>query len=80
MTQPSQKPELSQLHRLQGQLKGVEKMINKDYKISDVIQQLEAVRGNLKSLERKLLTEKIKNFKEKDEDFKKAVNFILKIS
>ena len=79
MTQPSQKPELSQLHRLQGQLKGVEKMINKDYKISDVIQQLEAVRGNLKSLERKLLTEKIKNFKEKDEDFKKAVNFILKI-
>lgn len=78
MTKGSQKPEISQLHRLQGQLGGVGKMINQNTKVSEILQQLEAVRGNLKALEKQILSQKIKNLKE--EELKKACNYLLKIS
>lgn len=78
MVQKLQKAELSQLHRLQGQLKGVEKMIRSNYKLNDLMQQIEAVRGSLKSLEKRILTEKIKN--SKDEELKKVISYIFKIS
>jgi len=77
-TRGEQKPEISQLHRLQGQLKGVEKMIAEDNKTSAILQQLEAVRGNLKALEKRILEGKIKNIK--DEELKKTYNYLLKIS
>lgn len=74
----NQDPKISQLHRLQGQLAGIEKMITKKDKISNIIQQLEAVRGNLKSLEKRILAQNIKNIK--DEELKKIHNYWLKIS
>lgn len=78
MAKQLQKPEISQLHRLQGQLKGVEKMIAEDKKTSSILQQLEAVRGNLKALEKRILEGKIKNIK--DEELKKTYTYLLKIS
>ena len=73
-----QKSEISQLHRLQGQLQGVEKMIINSAKPSETIQQIEAVRGALKTLEKRILGEITKNIKE--EELKKSINYLLKIS
>jgi len=73
-----QQPEISQLHRLQGQLLGIEKMISKNSSTSQIIQQLEAVRGNIKSLEKRLIEQKTKNIK--DDEVKKIYNYLLKIS
>ena len=78
MTKELQKPEISQLHRLQGQLLGVEKMISQNTKISEIIQQIEAVRGNLKALEKRLLGQDTRNLK--DDELKKAINYLLKVS
>jgi DNA-binding FrmR family transcriptional regulator len=78
MAKNLQKPELSQLHRLQGQLRGVEKMITQKAKASETLQQIEAVRGNLKALEKRILSQNLKNLK--DEELKKTYNYLLKIS
>jgi len=78
MVKVLQKPEISQLHRLSGQLRGVEKMVNQNAKVSEILQQIEAVRGNLKTLEKRILGQKIKNLK--DEELKKTYNYLLKIS
>jgi DNA-binding FrmR family transcriptional regulator len=71
-----QMPEISQLHRLQGQLTGIEKMIAAKNKTSSIIQQLEAVRGNIKSLEKKILEQKIKEIK--DSELKKSALYLIK--
>ena len=76
MNKTSQTAITSQLHRLQGQLAGVEKMITADKKTSEIIQQIEAVCGSLKSLEKKLLTDKVNEIK--DVELKKAINITLK--
>ncbi|MBI3290742.1 metal-sensing transcriptional repressor [Candidatus Falkowbacteria bacterium] len=75
---PKKDPNISRLHRLQGQLAGIEKMIENTDKTSGIIQQLEAVRGSLKSLEKNILSKKIKNIS--DEELKKTINYLLKIS
>lgn len=67
---------ISQLHRLQGQLNGVENMIMGNKKPSEIVQQIEAVCGSLKSLEKKLLADKINEIK--DPELKKALNTALK--
>lgn len=73
-----QQSEISQLHRLQGQLRGVEKMIAKPTKATEILQQIEAVRGSLKALEKRILSQKTKNLK--DEELKKALDYLIKIS
>lgn len=78
MTKQLQQPEISQLHRLEGQLLGVEKMISQEAKPSEVLQQLEAIRGNLKALEKRILSQKMKNIN--DSELKKAYDYLLKIS
>lgn len=67
---------LNRLHRLVGQLTGVEKLISQQADLTDVIQQIEAVRGSLRGLEKELLGEKIKKIK--DADLKKAAEVLLK--
>lgn len=71
-----QRPEISQLHRLYGQLQAVEKMIDNKAKIFDVLQQIEAVRGSLLSLEKKIMARKIESTR--DEELKKIYNYLLK--
>jgi len=78
MIKDLQKPEISQLHRLQGQLRSVEKMIAQNGETLEILQQLEAVRGNLKALEKRILDNIAKNIK--DEKLKKAYHYLLKIS
>lgn len=73
-----QKAEISQLHRLQGQLRGVEKLVEQNAKADRILQQIEAVRGNLKALEKRILSQKIKNLK--DVELEKMLNYLLKIS
>ena len=71
-----QSAKISQLHRLQGQLQAVEKMIEDDKKPSEIIQQIEAVSGSLKSLKKKLLKDSLKTIK--DSELRKVVDLILK--
>jgi len=78
MSKPLQKPEISQLHRLKGQLSGIEKMIKNNTKTSEIIQQIEAIKGSLKTLEKRLLESKTKTLK--DEEIKKTLDYLLKIS
>ena len=73
-----QNAEIFQLRRLIGQLVGVEKMFAHQAKFLEILKKLEAVRGNLTSLEKRLLEKKVKKFK--DQELKKALNYLLKIS
>lgn len=76
MTQKNQ--EISQLHRIAGQIGGIEKLINNQAKSSEVIQQIEAARANLKSLEKTILKQKIKVKSPSEEE--NLLNYLLKIS
>jgi len=78
MKKKAQLSEVSQLHRLAGQLHGVEKMILAEESLQDVLQQIEAVRGNLKSLEKRLLGVKLQKFKDKELD--RCFDYLCKIS
>lgn len=71
-----QNEKISQLHRLQGQLRAIEVMINKGEKTPKIVQQIEAVCGSLKSLEKKLLSDNLKSIK--DSDLRKSIEFALK--
>lgn len=67
----------SHFNRLRGQLLAVEEMLKKNAKIGDVIQQLEAARSSIKSLEKRLIMEKIATVK--DQEVKKIVNYLCKL-
>ena len=67
---------IAQIHRLQGQLRAVEKMIADNEKPSATIQQIKAVSGSLKSLEKKLLQDNLKNIK--DPELKKVIDLTFK--
>lgn len=75
MTQLS---EVSQLHRITGQLVGVEKMITQRAKPHEIIQQIEAVRGSLLSLEKKIIGKELKHIT--NPDVKKCYDYIMKLS
>lgn len=74
----SAKPEISQLHRLEGQLHGIEKMLEQNVKVDQVLQQIEAVRGNLKSLEKRLLKAELSGVK--DKALERCFDYLCKIS
>ena len=69
-------PTLARLHRLQGQLEGVETMLTKDAQTSKVLQQLEAVRGGIRSLVQELIAEKARE--SGDEELKQSLRYLLK--
>lgn len=68
-------PTLARLHRLQGQLEGVERMMTRDERIEKILQQLEAVRGSIVGLEHELLKEKIK--RGASDELKDALRYLL---
>lgn len=51
----TQKQTTNQLHRIQGQLRAVERMIEQKHDTFAIVQQLDAVRGSLCTLEQRLL-------------------------
>jgi DNA-binding FrmR family transcriptional regulator len=71
-------PAVARLHRLQGQLEGVEAMMHTQAPISKVLQQIEAVRGSLKALEKELIEDKARHIP--DSELKRAIQYVLKIS
>lgn len=71
-------PTIARLHRLQGQLGGVETMMAKHTPTSKVLQQIEAVRGSLKALEKELIADKAQHIS--DDELKRAIQYVLKIS
>ncbi len=72
-----QSAEISQIHRLRGQLAGVEKMLATKAKPADIIQQIEAVRGNLRGLQKRILGKNCRQLK--DADLKKSCEYLLKL-
>ncbi|OGY47780.1 MAG: hypothetical protein A3J62_01055 [Candidatus Buchananbacteria bacterium RIFCSPHIGHO2_02_FULL_38_8] len=78
MKKKLQQPEISQIRRIAGQIQGVEKLINQQTKTDQILQQIEAIRGSLKSLEKTLLKPKVKNLK--DSELEKTLSYLLKIS
>ncbi|MFA6322815.1 MAG: metal-sensing transcriptional repressor [Candidatus Buchananbacteria bacterium] len=70
--------EILQLHRLAGQIGGIEKLITQNAKTSAIIQQIEAAKGNLKSLEKSILSKKIKSICDKENAA--TLNYLLKNS
>ena len=55
MSLAAKKTATNQLHRLAGQLQAIERMIGSGAPLEQTLQQIEAVRGNLKSLEKRLV-------------------------
>lgn len=76
-TKTKQSAEIAQLHRLRGQLAGVEKMMANKAKAADIIQQIEAVRGNLRGLQKRILEKSCRQLK--DADLKKSCEYLLKL-
>jgi DNA-binding FrmR family transcriptional regulator len=78
MAKNHQSHEVSQLHRIYGQIQGIENMLENGVAENKIIQQIEAAKGSLKTLEKKILSRKIKEFH--DEETKKTLNYLIKIS
>ncbi len=73
-----QTPEESQIKRIAGQIGGIEKMIKGNTKASQIIQQIEAVKGSLSTLEKRFLTKKVRNLG--NSELEKMLTYILKNS
>lgn len=73
-----QSPEVAHLNRLCGQLGCIEKMIKTKEPLDKIFQQIEAIRGSLKSLEKKLLKQKISGVK--NQELKRSLDYLLKMS
>ncbi|MCI5051037.1 MAG: metal-sensing transcriptional repressor [Candidatus Pacebacteria bacterium] len=82
MKQEQQKKSINRLNRIEGQIRGLKKMIEEDAYCIDVINQTSSIRSALKGFEDSLLEQhlsscvvsQIKNGKEK-----KAVDEIIKV-
>ena len=72
-----QNPVISQLHRSIGQLQGIEKMIKNKTEISKTVQQIEAVKGNINSIEKKILISHTKI--SKNNELKSIISYLTKL-
>ncbi len=73
-----QSSEVSHLNRLCGQLGCIQKMLDDKEPLDKVLQQIEAVRGSLKSFEKKLIEQRIETIE--DSELKRSLDYLLKIS
>lgn len=82
MKQEQQKKSINRLNRIEGQIRGLKKMIEDDAYCIDVINQTSSVRSALKGLEDSLLEEHLSTCvvsQIKDGKEKKAVEEIIKV-
>lgn len=68
----------NQIHRLRGQLAAIEKMIALGQPLQKIIQQAEAVRGSLRTLEQKLIRTKLGELG--NEELQAAIEYIVQRS
>ena len=55
MTHPCHKDQLSSIRRIEGQVRGIEKMIEKDDYCIDILNQIKAVKNSITTVEGKIL-------------------------
>jgi DNA-binding FrmR family transcriptional regulator len=66
------------LHKVCGQIASIEGMLNEQTSNEQIIQQLEAIRGNIRSLEKKIISDKLQQVS--DPDLKRCFDYLCKIS
>jgi DNA-binding FrmR family transcriptional regulator len=82
MKQEQQKKSINRLNRIEGQIRGLKKMIEDDVYCIDIISQTSSVRSALKGLEDSLLEQHLSTCvvsQIKDGKEKKAVDEIIKV-
>lgn len=78
MAKKSQLKEISQIHRIAGQIAGIEKMLKNKGKTESILQQIEAVKGNLKSLEKRILKDALKKID--SNNLEEVLSYLIKLS
>ena len=83
MSHPSHKTQLVNLRRIEGQLRGIAKMVEDEKYCVDILNQIKAVRNSLATVEGKILKthlrECVKESLDGNEDFDEKVEELLKI-
>ena len=83
MSHPSHKKELSSVRRIEGQLRGIAKMIEEEKYCVDILNQIKAVRKSIASVEGKILKthleECVKDYLKGEKEFESKVEEIIKV-
>ena len=83
MSHPSHKEHLSSIKRIEGQIRGIAKMIEDEKYCIDILDQLKAAKNSIKSVEAKILKthlkECVKETLAEKSDFDTKVEEILKV-
>ena len=83
MSHPSHKKELSSVRRIEGQLRGIAKMIEEEKYCVDILNQIKAVRKSIASVEGKILKthleDCVKDSLKGEKEFERKVEEIIKV-
>ena len=83
MSHPCHKKELSNIRRIEGQLRGIAKMIEEEKYCIDILNQIKAVRKSIASVEGKILKthleECVKDSFRGEKEFESKVEEIIKV-
>ena len=83
MSHPCHKKELSSVRRIEGQLRGIAKMIEEEKYCIDILNQIKAVRKSIASVEGKILKthleECVKSSLKGEKGFENKVEEIIKV-
>ena len=83
MSHPSHKSELASLRRIEGQLRGIARMVEEEKYCIDILNQIKAVRNSLATVEGKILKthlrECVKSSLDGGENFDQKVEELLKV-
>ena len=83
MSHPDHKKELTSVRRIEGQLRGIAKMIEEEKYCIDILNQIKAVRKSIASVEGKILKthleECVKSSLKGEKGFEKKVEEIIKV-
>ena len=61
MTKTAQKQIVNRLHRIEGQVRGIEKMLDGAEEVENVLMQLDAVKASVDSLKRNYVKEHVRS-------------------
>ena len=83
MSHPSHKKQLPSLKRIEGQIRGISKMVEEERYCIDILNQIKAVRNSLATVEGKILKthlrECVKDSLDGGENFEEKVEELLKV-
>ena len=83
MDNPSHKDKLSNIKRIEGQVKGIAKMIEEERYCIDILNQIKAVKNSISAVERKILQTHlrgcVKNSLDGSLDFDNKVDELMKV-